>query len=331
MMGEKPKSWLRSGITWALTVGVAVYVVLRIDWANARQAAAQADWRYLAPALLVTAMGNLLVGPARWRLILGRLGCRIALRQAVFVKIAGSPIKFVVPMKMGEFFRAFYLSRHLGHNLERALSSVLMEKVANMLAAGTFLVAGLALGGIRQWRWEALAVTAAFLAAFVLPGGRRLVAAMLGRLSRGLRRRCSDVLSALAELSLADKLVIFLYSLLFVLTELVIAFLAFRALGMRVPVLAFLVFTPLSILASIPTFSGIGTREAAAAWFFSASGPFLVDYGTPEARVLAGFLVTLIYYLFPTIVGLPWSRTFAHRCIWKDAEAKPLAEAERAT
>ena len=330
-MDAKGKGWLRSGITWALTAGVAAYVVLKIDWSNLRAAAGQADWRYVAAAVLVTLVGNLFVGPDRWRLILARLGCRISLGQAVFIKIAGSPVKFVVPMKMGEFFRAFYLSRHLGHNLERALSSVLMEKVANMLAAGVFLVVGLALAGVRQWGWEALGVTAALLVAFILPGGQRAVGAALGRLSPRLGRRFADILSALAELTLADKVVILLYSLVFVLTELAIAFLSFRALGMRVPLLTFFVFTPLSIMASIPTFSGIGTREVAARWFFSAAGPFLIEYGTPDARVLAGFLVTVIYYLFPPIVGLPWSRTFMHRCIWKNAEARPVADAGRAT
>jgi len=323
---EKAKRRLRSLVTWALTLGVVAAVALAIDLKALGRALAEADWRYLAGALAVTAVGNLVIGPGRWRFILRRLGVRISLARAMFVKVAGAPVKFALPMKSGELFRALYLNRQMGFNLERCVSSVLMEKVATLLAAGIFLFVGLTVGGVHQWRWAAVGATAALLVLFLSRGGQRVIGRGLSRLSGRLGRGFANLVSALAELSLVTKVLILLYSLVFVVTEMAIAFLSFRALGVHdaegnaVPLQAFLVFIPLSVLSSIPTFSGIGTREAAAAWFFSAAGPFAVAYGTPETRVAAMLLVTVIYYLFVPVVGLPLVRTFLHRSIWKAPE-----------
>ena len=320
-MNEKARSRLRPLITWVLTLGVAAAVALAIDLGQLGRALAGAKWRYLAVALAVTAAGNLIIGPGRWRFILRRLGCPIRLHQAIFIKVAGAPVKFALPMKSGELFRALYLNRQMGFNLERCVSSVLMEKTATLLAAGIFLLAGLAAGGVQRWRWQAVAVTVLLLGLFLSRGGQRVIGRALGGLSERLGRGFANLVSALAELSAASKVLILLYSLIFVVTEMTIAFVSFRALGMdKVPVQAFLVFIPFSVLASIPTFSGIGTREAAAALFFSAAGPFPVNY--PAHEVVAGaLLVTTIYYLFVPVIGLPLLRTFLHRSIWKTSEA----------
>jgi len=328
---DRTKTFLRVAVTWLLTLAVAAVVAWAVDLRALGRALRHADWRYLAAALAVTAVGNLLVGPDRWRFILRQVGCPIRLRTATLIKIGGAPVKFALPMKAGELFRALYLNRQFGYNLERCVSSVLMEKVATLLAAGLFLLAGLALGGVARWRWQALGVTVALLALVMSRGGQRVVGRALGRMSERLGRGFANLTSALGDLSAGRKAAVVAYSLVFVVTEMAIAFLSFRALGMAVPPAAFCVFIPISVLASIPTFSGIGTREAAAAWFFSAAGPFGVAYGTAETRVAAALLVTAIYYLFVPVVGLPFLNTFLHRSIWRrNTETADARDADNA-
>ena len=98
---------------------------------------------------------------------------------------------------------------------------------------------------------------------------------------------------------LKSATILILYSLLLKGFELLDYFLIFKALGLEIPLRAVILFAPLAILISeVPiTFLGLGSREAAIVFFFSAFAP-------PEKLLAAGLLISFVEYILPNFLSL---------------------------
>ncbi len=123
--------------TIRLTLGIAVslaclYLATRgTDWAlvGAVLAGARPIWVLAAVAACVLAIG---IRAQRWRVMLEPVA-RVGLRETFSATAIGFGATAVLPLRLGEIVRPALLGRRTGIGLSPALSSVVLERVFDML------------------------------------------------------------------------------------------------------------------------------------------------------------------------------------------------------
>jgi len=134
---------LRSALRLAFGIGVSggcLYFAVRgTDWAQvgATIAAARPAWLL---AVLVASVFSYYVRGQRWRVLLRPVG-NVALYPAVSATAIGFGSNMVLPLRLGEIIRPALLARNTGVSMSAALSSVLLERLFDMLLViASFLV-----------------------------------------------------------------------------------------------------------------------------------------------------------------------------------------------
>ena len=128
-----------------LIIGVVISVVcltlalVGVEWDNAVEALRRADWRYLGPAG-VALLGSLLARATRWRLLLGP---QVGLLEAFLVTNIGYLVSNVLPLRLGDPARAVAIGLTGKLKFGAALSTVLAERVLDMLTVVLLLSATL--------------------------------------------------------------------------------------------------------------------------------------------------------------------------------------------
>jgi uncharacterized protein (TIRG00374 family) len=128
-----------------LIVGVVISVVclilalVGVEWDNAVEALRRADWRYLGPAGAAL-VGSLLARATRWRVLLGP---QVGLLEAFLVTNVGYLVSNVLPLRLGDPARAVAIGLTGKLRFGAALSTVLAERVLDMLTVVLLLSATL--------------------------------------------------------------------------------------------------------------------------------------------------------------------------------------------
>lgn len=267
------------------------------------------------PLTLVTAWRLQLLMPAERRLSFGESNRLI---------LAASSLNLILPSKLGDIAKAYFMARDHGLGQSYSLSLVLFEKASDMLSLLAWCLFGLALypdKGPVFWLVVA-AVGGLFVLLVLFLASHRFTAGLLGGLARLLPAGTAAKLGHLADrldelrghLAATPGLAVrvALVSLGIWLLHLVQTWLFVRALGTWMPLLDNLALAPLAILAGLVplTFAGVGTRDAAIIVLYGA-------YLSPAAGAALGVLFTA-RYLLPALAGLP----FVHRYL---AAVRPAA------
>ena len=228
--------------------------------------------------------------------------------------LVASVLNLVLPSKMGDIAKAWFL-RDRGHlNGTLALSLVVFEKSCDMLSLLLWCVFGLAIYPQKDgvfWVMTA-AVTTMLLLGCLLLGSKRFarlffdlgarfapgkIGAKLGKLSGSWSEMHDYFWASKARLLKVTTTSVFIWFLH--LLQIWMFILALRA---SVPFVRNLALSPLAILAGllpVPTFGGAGTRDGALVALYT---PY---FATPVALAL-GLLCTA-RYLLPAIGGLPFA------------------------
>jgi uncharacterized protein (TIRG00374 family) len=195
---------------WQLWVGLVVsgaalaLALLGIDLRRVVDTLAQAEYIYLIP---VTAgmLAYLVSRAVRWRLLLGP---EVSLSRCFWVTAVGYLVSNVLPFRLGDPGRAVVIGRGGKVSTAAALSTVVVERVLDMLmvvallagltpfvsGAGSAVGAGLVAGG------AALAASAVLLLfAFRPDWGQRVVRLVLGWIPRLDSERWARALDGLFE------------------------------------------------------------------------------------------------------------------------------------
>jgi len=259
----------------------------------------------VAPITWVTALRFLLLAPPGT--------CTAG--EATRLTLAASTLNLVLPSKMGDLAKAWFLRDSSGVPVTLALPLVVFEKAWDMLALLAWCAIGLALvaGQIPGAAPLGALIVAGLVTGALLLSSRRIAAAgfrIAGRFAPGKiglklaglaagwdavlaqfwprRGRVASVAMVSLGLWLLHLLQIWMFAL---------------ALRSHPPLLFTLGAAPIAILAGLLplTFAGVGTRDAALVWLFHA---FL----SPAQGAALGILCTS-RYLMPALAGLP----FLHR------------------
>jgi glycosyltransferase 2 family protein len=238
----------------------------------------------------------------------GRLGWGEATRLI----LAASTLNMVLPSKMGDIAKAYFMQQkgHLSGSL--ALALVIFEKACDMLALLLWCAFGLLLYPQKDGLFWGMtvAVSGGLLLGGLLLGSPKLAevffTGLQGLLPVALRGKVNRLQQAWQEMhgyfwgDRRHQFKIALTSICIWWLHLLQIWLFTKALNATVPFLANLALSPLAILAGLLplTFAGVGTRDAALIVFYQ---PYL-DGATAAAL---GVLCTS-RYLMPAIAGLPF-------------------------
>jgi len=297
-------------VSIAVSLAILGIIYWRIDFGGLLAALGASDLVWLAAALLALAPIAVVTAWRFTRLVPD--SAHIGLGEAVRLTLAASSLNLVLPSKMGDLAKAWFI-RERGHMAgSLAVALVVYEKTCDMLALLVWCVFGLLLyAGKGPLFWTmTVGVAGGLVLGLLLLGSRGFAAFFFRAAARVAPARIAAALDGLAADWTAmhtyfwgDRrrvLLIAVVSLAIWFLHLVQIWMLILALNAAVPFLDNLALAPLAILAGLLplTFAGIGTRDAALIFFFA---PYMA---APVGAAL-GLLCTLRYVL-PAIAGLPF-------------------------
>jgi glycosyltransferase 2 family protein len=248
-----------------------------------------------------------------WRLQqLMPTGSHLSFAEANVLILSASVLNMVLPSKMGDIAKAYFMRDRGQLTGSLALSLVVFEKTCDMLSLLLWCAFGLLFYPERDWLFNsmALSVVLGLGLGLLLLGSPRFVQIFFATgqkiAPKKLRLKLQNFHSAWQEMQAyfwQDRqhlLKIAATSMFIWFLHLLQIWFFILALKAWAPFLANLALSPLAILAGLLplTFAGVGTRDAALILFYR---PY---FSAPTAAAL-GVLCTA-RYLLPAIGGLPF-------------------------
>ncbi len=226
--------------------------------------------------------------------------------------LSASVLNMVLPSKMGDIAKAYFIQKRGSLTGSLALSLVVFEKTCDLLSLLFWCVFGLVLYPEKNWLfWVMTSLIASGLCLGILLIASRNFAELCFKLGQRLtpkqvREKLKNLQTAWGEMhdyfwrDRAQLLLITGTSIFLWFLHLFQIWLFILALKAWTPFLANLALAPLAILAGLLplTFAGIGTRDAALVFFYNS----YLD--APTAAAL-GLLCTSRYFI-PAVAGLPF-------------------------
>jgi glycosyltransferase 2 family protein len=278
------KGLLRLLLRLIVAGGLTAYILWRSDPRAVAAAAAGADWRPIAVAILLVLVDRALMA-YRWIVLL----CTVDRRQrpplAALLRIffVSTFVGTFLPASVGgDAVRAFSMTQ-LHVRGRDAIASVFLDRMlgvasillmaalglvlAQDLAANRTIVAALVL---------ATAICAATLLLIFSPRAAAAASRILALLPQALRQTGEGILDSVRRYAAyRSQLVnVLAGSLAVQVLRIVQAYFLGAGLGIALPVAMYFAFVPLILLVMLlpVTFNGIGTSQAAFVWFFGRAG-----------------------------------------------------------
>ena len=267
------------------------------------------------PTTLMTALRFKTIAPDK---------ARISHGEALKLVLAGNSLNMILPSKMGDIAKGYFVNKKSGLDLSLALSLVVYEKACDVLSLLLWCVLGLGLYRHKDSIFWVLAfmVAGGLLFGILMIGSppfARLVLKWAQNLSpqwlRGKIERFSGSWTDMCVFLKQDKplmIKVAVISLAVWFLHLVQIWFFIRMIHGSVPFGSHLALTPLAIFAGLLplTYAGVGTRDAALIYF-------LKDFLAADAGAALGILCTM-RYIVPALVGLPFlNRYMVQKDSWR--------------
>jgi glycosyltransferase 2 family protein len=294
-----------------LILGVIYY---RIDLPSLLNVLKSCSLSWLAAGLFMFVPTTLVTG-LRLKMLSPEIA-GVTTRDALKLILAACSLNMILPAKMGDIAKGYFIAGKGGLPLANSLSLVVYEKTCDMLSLLLWCVLGLFCYGRKDLLFILLAVlTITGLIAGILMLESKAFAAFgfrfLMKISPGsvaskieiLRQSWTEMVDYLNDRkSLRLKIAAMSISIWFM--HLLQIWFFIRLLGGSIPIVVHMGLTPLAIFAGlIPfTFAGVGTRDAALIFF-------LKDYLSLSVAAALGILCTF-RYIVPAIAGLPFLKNY---------------------
>ncbi len=282
-----------------ITVAIFVAIFLKIDKSEFLHNIENANLIWLLAALLVFIPATA-VSAERWRLLV-RKECDVTLWASIRLTLAASSFNVVIPSKLGDVSKAYFLRNKGSMNLKKGAAAVALEKALDVNALCILSIFGIIVVG--EFNEKTTTV-------FVICTGIVLASAMaylidfskLRFVEKVLSKKIdliNDAYSYLSKTKRSSEMPrICVYSMVLWTTHLFQVYLFFLTLNMFLS--PFLVFglVPIGIFVGlIPiTIAGMGTRDSAFLFLFA-------DHYPASMIVGVGVLFAL-RYVVPALAGL---------------------------
>ena len=297
-------------ISIAVSVAILLIIYSKIDFEGLLEVIKNSNGWWMAVSLGMVIPITLVTS---WRLQqLMPQGTRLGFIEANRLILGASVLNMVLPSKMGDIAKAYFMKDrgHLSGSL--SLSLVVFEKACDMLSLLLWCAFGLFLYPDKDelfWLMTA-AITIGLILGLLLLGSRQFAQVFFAIAFRIAPKKLNpkfrnlqDSWTEMQHYFWRDRAKLFTVaatSIFIWFLHLLQIWLFILALNAWVPFLTNLALSPLAILAGLLplTFAGVGTRDAALIFFYQ---PYF-DAATGAAL---GILCTSRYFL-PAMIGLPF-------------------------
>jgi uncharacterized protein (TIRG00374 family) len=291
-------------IALSVSFGIMVFIFSQVDFAEfiSQVRSLHAPSFFLALTLFIP---QILLSAIRWKFMI-RKKAFITLLESTQLILAASSLNLLLPSKMGDLSKGYFLKNKGKMDLKRGTNVVIFERYIDLVALGVLALTGIIVTG--EWGYSSLVMT---LFAILILGGFLLILLIqkgglpvlekfkLGRKIQSFLVDTGDYLAELKKKSL-DLLWVILMSLFLWFLHLLQFYCIFLALETGVSLFGVFSQVPLAIIAGlIPmTLAGVGTRDAALIALFSGTVPL-------ASMVFVGLFASF-RYLVPGLLGLPF-------------------------
>jgi uncharacterized protein (TIRG00374 family) len=301
---------MKRAISLAISVALLLIIYSKIDLNSLGKVFADSNLFWMAISLGMVIPITMVTS---WRLqqLMPRDG-KLDFLEANRLILGASVLNMILPSKMGDIAKAYFL-RDRGHlNGSLALSLVVFEKACDMLSLLLWCAFGLLLYPRKDdlfWGMTAAVIGGLFFGLLLL-GSQRFAQLFFTTAIRIAPKKIRKKLESL-ETSWQEmheyfwrdprQLIIISMTSIFVwFLHLLQIWLFILALKAWAPFLTNLALSPLAILAGLLplTFAGVGTRDAALIYFYQ-------PYFNVQTGAALGILCTSRYFL-PALIGLPF-------------------------
>lgn len=300
---------LKRFVSLVISVAILLYIYAQIDVANLFQVFQNCDRLMLAISLGMVIPITLITA---WRL--QQLVPKRSLRflEANRLILGASVLNMVLPSKMGDIAKAYFMSDRSNLSGGLALAISIFEKACDLLSLLLWCVFGLILYPAKDtlfWTMT-LGVATGLTLGLLLLGSQQFADLFfnlaIGFAPKSLKIKLRKMQASWQEMHnyfWHDKqqlLLISSTSVFIWFLHLLQIWLFILALKAYTPFIVSLALSPLSILAGLLplTFAGIGTRDAAIIYFYQ-------DYFSEATGAALGLLCTSRYFI-PAVIGLPF-------------------------
>ena len=278
----------RRGVAAAARVGVAAGLTAYILWKSHPRAvlaaAAGADWRPIALAILLVLFDRALMA-YRWVVLLCIItpGARPPFASIMRIFFVSTFVGTFLPASVGgDAVRAYSLAK-LDVAGGEAVASVFMDRMLGVASILLMALVGLILARDLAGNATILASLAAAAAACVVTlllifsrGAARAASTLIARLPVAAQDAGRQLLESIRRYSAhhGQLFNVLVSSVAVQILRIVQAYCLGRGLGIGVPLMAYFAFVPLILLVMLlpVSFNGIGTSQAAFVWFFGRAG-----------------------------------------------------------
>jgi len=303
----------RSIIAVAFSLLILGFLFSKIDFGNVSAVILRSNFKLILLAAGISIFTNIFFGAVKWRRILSELGCPLSFAEVLSIRSGCIPFKTIFPLKSSEIFKAVYIHKYKGLSFGRAVSSLLLDKILNLLVTLAILLVGLF--------WVNLAIPK-FLPIIGLLGiilfvfsskVREGFLAPFRKVHSKIHRFTEQLLNSFNDISATEKVRLILYSVIYQFSEFINTYILFKAVGISVPFSSVCVLVPLiMIVNNLPiTVLGLGTREALIIFLFGA-------FAASASLLGAGVLISLVEHVLPVVIGLLFIKSFLTYFAMKD-------------
>lgn len=253
-------------------------------------------WWIVSAVMLYTV--DMLIRAYKWREMLKDNGICISIRESFFAYNLGNTMNIVIPAKIGDIARSYYLKKKYGNGYSSTLPSIFLDRILDVLGGYiVLLVSSLyVLGAVNMPQWfysliiiGVICLIAVFIVMAYMVKNREKVKSIKNTNVKNLVSAFIDVLEGSVKNRIKFvKLIV--YTSISWLCDGLIAFLVFLALGQKVSPFAVVFAAMVATLTKVfpVTPGGIGVFEGTMVIIFSLFG-FKSD--------LTGIISTLSHFL----------------------------------
>lgn len=315
MVAKNVKQSIRFILPCFVTSLTFILIFIRIDITEIVESIKRSNYIWIVCAVTVALIADVLIGSHKWRVFLKLLRCKITLWDSLIIRMGTSPIINILPFKLGELSKIICLTRLHKCPLIKSTGSIVGEHCLNLLAAGFLIFLGYIFGQNNPYQTREIAIlviTGIFMGICICR--LKIFKTFVLRIAKKIPCKSYDVLDNLLSLSnfigKREFLILFLYSLSFVFTELITFYFLCNAFSISVNFTKILLFVPLiMIICHLPiTILGLGTRELSILFFFSSCAP-------SEKLIGLGISFSLIEYIMPNLIGVVFMWKLSNKLI----------------
>jgi len=202
--GQPERGWIKHAVGAAVTVLCVVVIARKVNFSDVVNALEHFHWPYLLAGIAFLAFGYAL-RILRWSILLGTANGPVAFRNCVAPFLGSIALNNVLPLRLGDVVRAFVFPVAMGLSKTTATSSLVMERLIDLmtllccLALGLFAIRSAALPPMIAQSALMLAIAGgvALTVCFLFSGA---VAQLLARWSQRAGGRAAAALNAASGL-----------------------------------------------------------------------------------------------------------------------------------